>query len=77
MQELLNEFINIDKIPMFEIQGSDDEFYYDYIVADDKGLRMNNFNNTFVAWDEYFSLDEHLEQLLELFTDEVEKDITC
>ena len=68
--ELLEEFNNMDKIPMFEISYGDfDESQYgEYeiyeITANKNGLECHGINKLLeVSWDSAFSLDEHLQEL--------------
>lgn len=74
------------KMPIFEINLKDyglteeDEYVYDNIVGKyDKNLnlvslQMEYHHNAIVEIDKYFSLDEHLNELLEKFVIEVIKD---
>ena len=77
MTKLLQEFKEMKKLPLFEIEieaeGFDSEFFIYHIEADEKGIYAGGCSNSgfhpygiSVAWDECFSLDEHLEALYEL-----------
>jgi hypothetical protein len=70
-KKLFVEWENIDKIPMFEINLRDyidtleeDEYIYTYITGDIKGLYCDSCK---VIWDDNFSLDEHLQELFEMW----------
>ena len=70
---LQEQFNNIDRMPIIEINtadyiGDDDDYIAFNISADDKGLRTNNI---FVEWDNIFRLDEHLQSLYELIIEDV------
>lgn len=61
--QLLKEFENMDRIPIFEINLKEykdlkeDEYYIFNIIADINGLHTDEVT---VEWDEYFSFYEHL-----------------
>lgn len=66
---LLEEFRNIDRIPIFEINLKDyddslesDEFEIHQIYSDELGLYTSEHR---VMWDSDFSLDEHLQELFD------------
>ena len=71
--KLLQEFNNMNKMPMFEIE-IDGVYNVYYIQADDYGISAGLcFNTGFcginglnIAWCESSSLDSHLEYLYEL-----------
>ena len=70
--KLLQQFNEMKLEPIFEINLRDyldleqDEWVYNYITADEKGLTISG---EFLEWDETFSLDEHLQNLLEIWVD--------
>ena len=65
MEKLLQEFQNMHKMPIFEIQDeTTGEWDYWTIYANEAGLRLIG-TDIFVQWDDCFSLDEHLESLYE------------
>lgn len=73
MQNLINEFHNMNLDPLFEIELADDEFEIYHIMADDEGLHAGGMSNVgfmprgiTVEWDATFSLDEHLQALFEV-----------
>ena len=78
--KLLQEFNDMKLEPIFEVNLRDylpeskfvyDLYVYDYITADEKGLTISG---EFLEWDENFSLDEHLVNLLDIYIDsEIEK----
>ncbi len=66
--DLLEQFEKMQKMPIIEINkadyiGGDDDYEIYNITADIKGLYTGSF---FVEWDVVFSLDEHLQALMEL-----------
>ena len=66
--DLLEQFNNMQKMPIIEINkadynGGDDDYEIYNITADKKGLYAGSL---FVGWDVTFSLDEHLQTLMEL-----------
>ena len=73
MNNLLNEFNNMSKLPVFEISYedmgivNDDEYEVYNINADINGLNTLGINGLIsIEWDETFSLDEHIQELHEL-----------
>lgn len=71
--DLLEQFENMQKMPIIEINkadyiGGDDDYEIYNITADKKGLYTGSF---FVEWDVVFSLDEHLQALMELITQDL------
>ena len=70
-KDLITQFQNMDKMPIFEINLIDynlndgDDYIYTYIQIDDNYLFIDN--NIKVELDENFSLDEHFETLFELW----------
>jgi hypothetical protein len=68
--KLLQEFNSMRLEPIFEVNLRDyldleqDEWVYSYITADEKGLTISG---EFLKWDEDFSLDEHLQKLLDMY----------
>lgn len=79
------EKLKEQKMPMFEINLKDyglteeDEYVYDNVVGKyDKNLNLVSLQmehyHAIVEIDKYFSLDEHLNELLEKFVVEVIKD---
>lgn len=67
--ELLEQFLNMDKEPIFEITKADyisgeDAYEVINIVADSTGLSAMGMGIT-VEWDVDFTLDEHLQDLHE------------
>ena len=76
-QLLIRQFEIMDKMKIFEIDIaealglSENEYYLFHLNADKKGISAGSITNAgfyqldnlFVEWDEYYSLDEHLEFL--------------
>ena len=66
--ELLEQFNNMKKMPIIEINWADyleledDEWEIFYIQANNNGLYCNDMK---IEWDNSFSLDEHLALLYE------------
>lgn len=72
--QLLKEFENMDRIPVFEIniaehlEIDDDEYYIFHLKADEKGIYAGGVTNSgfhqrdnlFIEWDDYFNFYEHL-----------------
>ena len=73
--KLLEQFDNMDKSPMFEINYLDygitskDEYVYTYISADEHGIWCDG--DVYLAWDDTFSLDEHLQELFDMYIDKL------
>ena len=73
MQNLIEQFNNMKRIPLFEIE-LDDEYHIFHIMADDAGLHAGGVTNSgfhpyhglSVEWDDSFSLDEHLQELYDV-----------
>jgi hypothetical protein len=67
METLYNEFQNINKMKMFEIEVEGEHVLYN-IEANEKGLsaRLYCDDEAFIEWDDCFTLDEHLQDLYEL-----------
>ena len=73
MNNLLNEFNNMSKLPIFEISYeyleiiNDDEYEIYNINADATGLNTLGINGLIsIEWDDTFSLDENIQELYEL-----------
>ena len=65
METLLEQFNNMHKMPIIELQDeTTGEWDYWTIYADLHGIRAIG-TDLFIKWDETFSLDEHLESLFE------------
>jgi len=75
--ELLTQFEAMKAMPMFEIRYDDygiecedgDEYTYTYISADEDGVWCMD---VYLSWDEYFSLDEHLQTLFEMYIERLQ-----
>jgi len=69
---LLDQFRNMDKLALFEINWSDyglnDEWEIFTIQANEAGLFTNGY--PMVEWDNTFSLDEHLQELFEIILED-------
>jgi hypothetical protein len=73
MKQLIKEFNEMKLDPIFEIEVNE-EYYIYYIQADEKGLSGGGccnvgfmpYKDLFVPWDDYFGLDEHLQELYDL-----------
>ena len=71
MKTLIEEFNNISKMPIFEIEYNNEYFIYN-IGATREGLETRGETMTLkVEWDDCFSLDEHLQSLYELCLEEL------
>ena len=71
MKTLINEFNNMNKMPLFEIEYGEEYFIYN-IKATKKGLETKGETQTIeIEWDECFSLDEHLQGLYSLCVEEL------
>ncbi len=69
--QLIEEFNNMDKLPMFEIEYNEEYFIYN-ITATESGLETQGESGLItVDWDDTFSLDEHLQSLYELCYEEL------
>ena len=64
--QLKEQFEQIDKMPIFEIETTDGYEIYN-INATDYGLYTQGINGDGIGveWDDVFSLDEHLQELYE------------
>ena len=69
MRDLLQQFNEMNKIPLFEIENNGEFYIYD-IVADDIGLSAGSTDCS-IEWDDTFSLDEHLQSLYELCYEDI------
>jgi len=63
-QLLMEEFDNMDKLPMFEIETEKDEYEIYNLHAEIWGLwTFGNGGVLEIEWDSVFSLDEHLQEM--------------
>lgn len=76
MKTLLEQFNEVNKMPIFEINLKDyglsdnDDYIYTNITANECVLECDSIG---VEWDNNFSLDEHLQYLFELWIEELSK----
>ena len=67
--ELLEQFNNMKKMPIIEVNWADyfelenDDWEIFEVTADNDGLYCNDIK---IDWDDYLSLDEHLQLLLDV-----------
>lgn len=62
MNNLLEEFNNMERIPIMELEVEQEGYLIVYVTADEEGI-YGDFEK--VEWDEIFTLDEHLQTLHE------------
>lgn len=72
---LYEQFQAMDKIPLFEINLGDvlyaeDDWEIYEIYADEKGIWTVG---AYIGWDDFFTLDQHLESLYELTIEDIIK----
>ena len=76
MKTLLEQFNEMNKMSIFEINLQDyglsdnEDYTYTHIMANECGLRCEGVD---VEWDNNFSLNEHLQELFELWIEELSK----
>ena len=64
MENLINEFNNMDKMPLFEIEYNGEYYIYN-IIATNEGLTVQ-CSDISVEWERDYTLDYYLEGLYEL-----------
>ena len=64
MNKLLDQFNEMQSKPIFELEDSNGDLKVYTIQANEAGLQVL-YTNIFQPWDDIFSLDEHLQALVE------------
>ena len=64
MNKLFDQFNNMQAMPIFELEDSNGEFEVYTIQANEAGLQVL-YTGIFQPWDDIFSLDEHIQALVE------------
>jgi hypothetical protein len=63
-EEMIEQFNNIDNMPIIEYEYEPNEFDVFYIDVDSRGIYVIG-SNLRIDWDYVFTLDEHLQELYE------------
>jgi hypothetical protein len=63
-EEMIEQFNNIDNMPIIEYEYEPNEFDVFYIDVDSRGIYVMG-SNLRIDWDYVFTLDEHLQELYE------------
>ena len=68
-KQLISQFNNMQAQPLIEVQGSNGEYYVFDVIVNRNYLKADctthDIKDTNIRWDTCFSLDSHLENLLE------------
>jgi len=74
-KQLISQFNNMQAQPLIEVQGSNGEYYVFDVIVNRNYLKADctthDIKDTNIRWDTCFSLDEHLENLLESIHDKI------
>jgi len=72
IKQLINEFKNMDSLPIIEIETLEDGWNYYTINISETSLWCQGVNNVIsIDLDECFSLDEHLQYLYEYIIEDL------
>jgi hypothetical protein len=63
-EEMIEQFNNMDNMPIIEYEYEPNEFDVFYIDVDSRGIYVIG-SNLRIDWDYVFTLDEHLQELYE------------
>ena len=64
-KEMIEQFNNMNKLPIIEYEYEDGEFDTFYITVDNQGLHVIGTKLS-IEWDYVFTLDEHLQEVYDL-----------